>query len=113
MTDYIKETHTAIFTGPIDCGKGHLVLDLIEKEHNKLFGYIIIIYPMLHWCKKYCHKGWMRHDENVLLIEPKGKLYQWVGKFSGLGNLFIINCTVIDENFDKQRQGRHRNHYLW
>ena len=31
MTDYIKESHTTIFTGPTGCRKTHFVLDLIEK----------------------------------------------------------------------------------
>ena len=36
MTEvYIKEPHTAIFTGQTGCGKTHLVLDLIEKEYKK------------------------------------------------------------------------------
>ena len=43
MTGYIKEPHKAIFTGPTGCGKTHLVLDMIEKECNKHFDYIIII----------------------------------------------------------------------
>ena len=32
MTDYIKKLHTTLYTGPMGCGKTHLVLDLIEKE---------------------------------------------------------------------------------
>ena len=32
MADYIKDLQTAIFTGPTDCGKSRLILDLIEKE---------------------------------------------------------------------------------
>ena len=43
MTGYIKEPHSAIFTGQTKCGKTHLVLDLIEKEYSKHFDYIIII----------------------------------------------------------------------
>ena len=43
MTGYIKEPHTTIFTDPTGCGKTDLVLDLIEKEYNKHFDYIIII----------------------------------------------------------------------
>ena len=43
MTGYIKEPRTTIFTGPTGCGKTDLVLDLIEKEYNKHFDYIIII----------------------------------------------------------------------
>ena len=48
MTDYIKDSHTTIFTG---CGKTHLVLDLIEKKYKKMFDYIIIICPTLRWNK--------------------------------------------------------------
>ena len=43
MTNYIKELHAAIFTDPVDYRKNHLVLDLIEKEYNKHFDYIIIV----------------------------------------------------------------------
>ena len=35
---------STLFSG---CGKIHLALDLIEKEHNKHYDYIIIICPML------------------------------------------------------------------
>ena len=31
VTDHVKELHTAIFTGPMSCGKIRLVLDLIDK----------------------------------------------------------------------------------
>ena len=48
MTEYqTKEPHTTIFTGPMGCGKTHLVLDLIEKEYKKHFDYIMIIRPIL------------------------------------------------------------------
>ena len=47
MTGYIKEPHTAIFTGQTGCGKTHLVLELIEKEYNKHFDFIAIICPTL------------------------------------------------------------------
>ena len=71
MSNYIKyPPHTAIFTGPNGCGKGHLVLDLIEKEHNKDFAYIVIIYPKPQWNKIYRNKGWIRHDDNFYLVEP-------------------------------------------
>ena len=53
MTDYIKEPHATVFIGPTSCGKSHLVLDLIEKEYNKHFEYIIIICPTLPWNKTY------------------------------------------------------------
>ena len=47
MTGYIKDPHTAIFIGQTDCGKTHLVLELIEKEYNKHFDYTVIICPTL------------------------------------------------------------------
>ena len=101
------------------------VLDLIEKEYRKHFDYIIIICSTLRWNKTYHAKGWIRHDDNVSLIEPKDKLYQWVEKLSQLlarsETLFIIDDIIADESLDKRRQsllelaisGRHCNHYLW
>ena len=65
MTDYIKEPHTNIFTGPAGCGKTHLVLDLIEKEYNKHFDYIIIICPTLRWNKTYHVKKWIKNADKV------------------------------------------------
>ena len=60
MTDYIKEPHTATITGQTECGRTHLVLDLIEKEHSKHFDYIFIICPTLRY-NKTCHsKEWIK-----------------------------------------------------
>ena len=47
MTGYIKKLHTSIFIDQMGCGKTHLVLELIEKEYNNFFDYIIIIFPTL------------------------------------------------------------------
>ena len=125
MTDYIKDPYTAIFTGPNGCGKTLPVLDLIEKECNKHFDYIIIICPTLQWNKTYHPKDWIKIDDKVWLVEPKDKLYQWVEKLSQLlaflETLFIIDDIIADEGLDKRRQsllelaisGRHRNHCLW
>ena len=115
MTDYVKDPHTTIFTGPTDCGKTHLVLDLIEKENNKHFDYIIIICPTL--------RGWIKNDK-LWLIEPKSKLYQLIEKLSELlacsETLLIIDDIIVDESLGKRRQsllelaisGRHGGHYL-
>ena len=78
MTEYIKDPHTTIFSRPTGCGKTHLVLELIEKEYNKHFDYIIIIYQTLQWNKTYHFKGWIKNDDKVWLVEPKDKLYQWI-----------------------------------
>ena len=141
MTDYVKEPHTTIFTGPTGCGKTHLVLDLIEKEYNKHFDYIIIICPTLRWNKTYHSRDWIKNDDKVWLIEPtdiiirvrcnkmKPKkvngLHYWIEGLSRLlahsETLFIINDIIADESLDKRRQpllelaisGRHCGHYLW
>ena len=69
MTDYIKEPHTTIFTGPTKCGKIHLVLDFIEKEYNKHFNYIVIIFLRLQYNKTYHSRDWIKNDR-VWFIEP-------------------------------------------
>ena len=125
MTAYVKDPHTTTFTGPTCCGKTHLVLDMIEKECNKHFDYIIIICPTLRWNKTYHSRDWIKNDDKVWLIEPKDKLYQWIEKLSQLlarsETLFIIDDIIADEGLDKKRQsllelaisGRHHDHYLW
>ena len=47
MTGYIKTPHTSILFGQTVCGKTYVVLELIEKEYNKHFDYIVIIFPTL------------------------------------------------------------------
>ena len=108
MTTYIKDPHTTIFTISTGCGKAHLVLDLIEKEYNKHFDYIIIICPMLRWNKTYHDRYWIKNDDKVWLVEPKDWLYQWIKKLSQLlahsETLFIIDDIIAHESLDKKRQ---------
>ena len=59
------------------------------------------------------------------LIEPQGRLLDWVEKFSerfaGKETLFIVDDLIADETMDKRRtsllelaiSGRHRRHSLW
>ena len=98
MKNYIKNLHKVIFTGPTGCGKNHLVLNMIEKECNNHFDFIIIICQTLHY--------WIRHDEDVWLIKPKDKLFHWIEKLplllSRSETLFIIDDAVADENLDKR-----------
>ena len=125
MTGHIKKPHTAIFIGQTGCEKTHLALDLIGKEYNKHFDYIIIICPALRENNKTYHaKEWIKNDDNVWLVDPKDNLYQWIKKLSGLLQfleaLFIIDDIIANESLDKRRQpllklsisGRHRGHYL-
>ena len=125
MTGCIKKPHTAIFTGQTGCGKTHLVLELIEKEYNKRFDFIVIICPTLRENSTYHGKEWLKTDDSVWVVDPKDNLYQWIKKLSQLlvhsETLFIIDDIIANESLDKRRQpllelsisGRHRGHYLW
>ena len=94
MTEYIKEPHTAIFIGHTNCGKTHLVLELIEKECNKHFDYIVIICPTFRENNKIYHaKKWIKNDDKVWLVDPKDNLYQWIKKLSEL--LRFLKVLVI------------------
>ena len=75
MTGYIKKPHTTRFTGQTNCGKTHLVLELIEKEHNKYFDYVVIIIPTLRENFAYHGREWMQNGHNAWLLDPKGNLY--------------------------------------
>ena len=115
----------AIFIGQMGCGKTHLVLELVQKEYNKHFDYIVIICPTLRENATYHAKEWIKNDDKVCLVDPKDNLYQWIKKLSellrSLKVLFIIDDIIANESLDKKRQpllelsisGRHRGHYLW
>lgn len=36
MTDYLRERHATLFTGPTGCGKANLVLGLFEKKKTNI-----------------------------------------------------------------------------
>ena len=123
MTGYVKKPHAVIFIGQTGCGKTHLVLELIEKEYNKHFDYIIICTTLPENDTYHAKKG-VKNDDQVWLVEPKNNLYQWIKKLSELLQfleaLFIIDDIIANESLDKRRQpllelsisGRHRGHYL-
>ena len=128
MIEYIKKSHTSIFIGQTGCGKTHLVLDLIEKQYNDHFNYIIIISPTLRDNATYLSRNWIKNDDKVWLVDPKNSHYQWIQKLSEflryiefLEVLFIIDDFIANESLDKRRQpllelsvsGRHQGHYLW
>ena len=88
--EFIKHPHTAIFTGPTGVGK------------------IIILCPTIRWNKTYIDRLWVIKDENVWLVEPKDKLYDYIEKLSNLeavnAVLFIVDDIIADELLDKRRQ---------
>ena len=65
MTRYIKKLHTSIFIGQTGCGKTNLILDLIEKEYNKNFDYMVIICPILRENDTYHSKEWTKNNDKV------------------------------------------------
>ena len=122
---YVKDPHTAIFSGPTGCGKTQRVLDLIETEYNHYFDNIVILCPTLRWNRTYLDRPWIQEDDYVFVFEPKGSLLKVIEKLSSLlsgeRTLFIVDDVIADETLDKTRgalldiaiSGRHRNHSLW
>ena len=125
MINYVKEPHTAIFSGPTSCGKTQRVLDLIETEYNQHFENVIILCPTLRWNKTYLERGYIWKDDDVYPVEPKGNLFELIEKlslrFSGEETLFVVDDVIADETLDKRRNpllelaisGRHRKQSLW
>ena len=114
-----------MFIRQTGCRKTHLVLDLMENQYNNHFDYIIIICPKLRENYETYHaKKWIKNYDNVWLVDPKDKLYQWIEKLSELLRflemLSIIDDIIANESLDKKRQpllelsilGRYRDHYL-
>ena len=121
---YVKDPHTAIFSGPTSCGKTQKVLDLLEQEYKGHFENIVILCPTLRWNKTYLDRAWIWKDNYVFPLEPKG-LFEIVEKLSSLlsseETLFIVDDMIANEALDKRRNpllelaisGRHRQHSLW
>ena len=122
---YVKNPHTAIYSGPTGSGKTELVLNIVENEYKNHFENIVILCPTLRWNETYKERKFLWSDPNVYLIEPKDKLFEWLAKlsriFAGEDTLFIVDDIISDESIDKRRQpllelaisGRHRKHSLW
>ena len=92
---FIKHPCTAIFTGPPGVGKKHLVLDMIETQYNKHFNKIIILCPTIRWNKTYIGRSWVIKDENVWLVEPKDKLFNYVEKLSNFFNYLSSMISLL------------------
>ena len=125
MTDYVKDPHTTIFSGPTSCGKTQRVLDLIENEYKYHFENIVILCPTVRWNKTYLERPWIWNDNYVFVFEPKANLFELIEKlsklFSGEETLLIVDDMIADETLDKKRQpllelaisGRHKMQSLW
>ena len=122
---YVQEPHTALFSAPTNSGKTKKVLNLIEQEYRDHFENIIILCPTIRWNETYRTTPWIRSDDGIFIIEPKDKLFEWIGflskLFAGQVTLFIVDDIISDETLDRKRQpllelaisGRHRGHSLW
>ena len=107
MTNYVKDPHTAIFSGCTSCGKTQRVLDLIEKEYKHHFENIVILCPTIRWNKTYLERSWVWKDDYVFLFEPSGDLLNPIEKLGKhLANeetLFIIDDCIAESELDKAR----------
>ena len=122
---YVQEPHTAMFSGSTNSGKTKKVLNLIEQEYRDHFENIIILCPTIRWNETYRTTPWIKSDDGIFIIEPKDKLFEWIGflskLFAGQVTLFIVDDIISDETLDRKRQpllelaisGRHRGHSLW
>ena len=118
----MKESHTALFVAPTGVGKTHLALSLLETEYRNHFDFIVIICSTLWYNSTYKSRSWVRHDPDVIPIEPGNQLYYLIKKisslFAGDKTLFLIDDIIADETLDKHHQpllelvisGRHRGH---
>ena len=125
MTEYVKEPHKSIFTGPTICGKTHLVLDLIEKEYNKHFDYIIIICPTLQWNKIYHSRTQIENDDKDWLIRPKDTICLKLrcGKVTGLKychncqhtqkHYLLLTISLLMKALARGGSPYQNSHYLW
>ena len=124
--NFVKKPHTAIFSGPTDCGKTKLILDLVENEYKNHFENIIILCPTMRWNKTYLERSWVWKDDYVFCFGlNKGSLIQYIMTLSNLlaeeTSLFIIDDCIADDALDKTRSelvalaasGRHKEHTLW
>lgn len=123
--EYLLESHTAIFTGPTNCGKTEHALRLLETEYRFHFDFIVIICPTLKYNETYRTRTWFWQDPFIILIDHYENLHETVHSFSTMLNnwktLFLIDDIIADESLDKKRSGllelcasgRHKEHSLW
>jgi len=130
---FVKDPHTALFSGPTSCGKTQRVLDLIETEYRHHFDNVVVLCSTLRWNSTYLEWDWIWKDDYVFSIEPRSpsgsaradKLFDWIQQLSEIlsseETLFIVDDMIADETLDKKRtalldlaiSGRHRKHSLW
>ena len=104
LSNYIKKPDTGIFTSQTGCGKTHLVLELIEKECNKYFDYIVIICPTPRENNKAYHaREWIKNNDKVWLVDPTDNLSELLSELLlFLEVLLIIDDIIANESLDKK-----------
>ena len=125
MINVVIESHTVLFSGQPGAGKTKKVLDLLEQEYRHHFDYILILCPTLRCNKTYLNRPWLHSDKKIFIVEPKDKLFEWIGKLTnkhaGDKTLFIVDDVIADETLGQKFNhflelaisGRHRQHSLW
>ena len=122
--NFVKEPHTAIFSGPTGCGKTQLLLDMIEADYKGHFDNIIILCPTIKWNVTYLKRSWVWKDEYVFIYNTSNLcdlIANLSSVFSGEETLFILDDCITNTELDKTRSallnlaisGRHRKHSVW
>lgn len=121
------QAHSALICGSTGSGKTKFILDLLEKEYDNFFTYIIIICPTLDRNKTY-KREWLFNDDGVFLVNPHNDLnetlklyYKTIGKLDDSQVLFIIDdCSALNDIKKKNQMlselafsGRHYNCSVW
>ena len=129
-----KYPHCAIICGQTGCGKTEFVLDLLEKEYDKVFTYIIILCPTIQWNKAYNNREWIGDvrkpkTKNLIIVNPiyngeeklQELLRMFFNKYAGHPTLYIIDdCSATKELTKKKDMlselafsGRHAEQSVW
>lgn len=121
-----KYSHCGLIVGATACGKTQFVLDLLQENYTKHFDYIVIFCPTIKHNKTYLERGFIWTDDNVFVVNPNGKLSEYLEYFYNIfedagDTLFIIDDCSAEKDIVKKRQalsklafsGRHAGISVW
>lgn len=121
-----RDPHCGMIVGMTSCGKTVFVLDLLEKYYAGHFDYIVIFCPTVQYNKTYLERSFIWTDENIFVVNPRGKLNEHLSYFYNLfeneGNiLFVIDDCSAEKDIVLKRNvlsklafsGRHVGINVW
>ena len=133
---FVNHAHSAIICGATGSGKTEYVLDLLEKDYQNFFKYIIIICPTWRYNKAYLNRKWLFGDpDHIFLVDPNELLsksndplndtikvfFESHGKLDESQVLFLVDDCSSQKGMTKKKRmlselaftGRHLNCSLW